>query len=88
MARCGRHEKPQAGNPHGLTINQHVFPTASIARFVIPGHGSITPHGSARVETDLAYLDDLTAGRESMDARIANPDMAAVHAANQALASP
>jgi hypothetical protein len=26
-------EKPQKGNPHGLTINQHVFPRASIERF-------------------------------------------------------
>jgi len=34
MARTSRYEKPQAGNPHGLTINQHVFPSASIARFV------------------------------------------------------
>jgi hypothetical protein len=25
--------KPQKGNPHGFTINQHVFPLASIARF-------------------------------------------------------
>ena len=28
-----RHEKPQKGNPHDLTINQHVLPAASIARF-------------------------------------------------------
>jgi hypothetical protein len=28
-----RHEKPQKGNPHDLTINQHVLPVASIARF-------------------------------------------------------
>lgn len=27
-------EKPQKGNPYSLTINQHSFPTASIARFV------------------------------------------------------
>lgn len=27
------HDLPQAGNPHGLTVNQHVFPAASIARF-------------------------------------------------------
>jgi len=27
------HETTQRGNPHGLTINQHVFPVASIARF-------------------------------------------------------
>lgn len=28
-----RHEKPQAGNPNQLTINQHVLPRASIERF-------------------------------------------------------
>ena len=27
------HETTQRRNPHGLTIHQHVFPTASIARF-------------------------------------------------------
>lgn len=61
-------------------------PYASIARFVIPGHGSITSNGSARVAADLVYLDDLVAGRESKDARIANPGMAEVHASNRELA--
>ena len=28
-----RYERTQSGNPHRLTINQHVFPKASIARF-------------------------------------------------------
>lgn len=28
-----KYEKPQKGNPHGLTINQHSFPVASIMRF-------------------------------------------------------
>jgi len=28
-----RHERTQRGNPHMLTINQHVFPRASISRF-------------------------------------------------------
>lgn len=28
-----RYEKPQKGNPHNLTINQHTFPKASIMRF-------------------------------------------------------
>jgi glyoxylase-like metal-dependent hydrolase (beta-lactamase superfamily II) len=60
-------------------------PYADIAQFVIPGHGSITSDGTARVTADLAYLDDLVAGRDSTDARIANPEMAEVHAANQAL---
>jgi glyoxylase-like metal-dependent hydrolase (beta-lactamase superfamily II) len=61
-------------------------PYASIARLVIPGHGSITSDGSARVAADLAYLDDLAAGHESTDVRIGNPEMAEVHAANSALA--
>lgn len=32
-----RPEKPQRGNPHELTVRQHVFPRASIARFVEGG---------------------------------------------------
>lgn len=28
-----RYEKTQLGNPHQLTVNQHVFPSASITRF-------------------------------------------------------
>jgi glyoxylase-like metal-dependent hydrolase (beta-lactamase superfamily II) len=60
-------------------------PYASLAQFVIPGHGSITSDGSGRVAADLAYLDDLTTGRESTDTRIANPGMADVHAANREL---
>jgi glyoxylase-like metal-dependent hydrolase (beta-lactamase superfamily II) len=61
-------------------------PYAQTARFVIPGHGSIASDGAARVAADLAYLDDLAAGRASRDERIANPEMAAVHAANLLLA--
>jgi glyoxylase-like metal-dependent hydrolase (beta-lactamase superfamily II) len=57
-------------------------PYASIAQFVIPGHGTVTGDGSARIAADLAYLDDLGAGRDSTDARIANPGMAEVHATN------
>lgn len=34
MPRIGRPEKTQRGNPHKLTLRQHVFPAASIARFV------------------------------------------------------
>ena len=26
-------EKPQKGNPHGIVVNQHVFPRMSIDRF-------------------------------------------------------
>jgi glyoxylase-like metal-dependent hydrolase (beta-lactamase superfamily II) len=65
---------------------ESLAPYASIARFVIPGHGSFTTDGAARVSADRDYLDDLAAGRESTDARIGNPGMAEVHAANRALA--
>jgi glyoxylase-like metal-dependent hydrolase (beta-lactamase superfamily II) len=60
-------------------------PYASVARLVIPGHGSVTADGAARLDADRRYLDDLAAGRESTDARIVNPGMAEVHAANRAL---
>jgi Protein of unknown function (DUF4238) len=29
-----KYEKPQKGNPHQLTVKQHVFPTRSIKRFI------------------------------------------------------
>lgn len=29
-----KHEKTQKGNPHQLTVNQHIFPAKSISRFV------------------------------------------------------
>jgi glyoxylase-like metal-dependent hydrolase (beta-lactamase superfamily II) len=61
-------------------------PYASIAKFVIPGHGSITSDGGARVVADLRYLDELAAGVESTDARLTAPEMTEVHAANLLLA--
>ena len=78
-------------SPHALGTYraglETLAPYASIARFVIPGHGSITSDGAARVSVDLAYLDDLAAGGDSRDARIANSGMAEIHAANLALAA-
>jgi glyoxylase-like metal-dependent hydrolase (beta-lactamase superfamily II) len=61
-------------------------PYASAARIVIPGHGSITTDGAARIDADRRYLADLAAGRVSTDARIANPGMAKIHTQNLALA--
>jgi glyoxylase-like metal-dependent hydrolase (beta-lactamase superfamily II) len=61
-------------------------PYAGVARFVIPGHGSVTTDGAARVEADRRYVDDLLAGRETTDARIAIPGMARVHSENRAIA--
>ena len=60
-------------------------PYASIAKLVIPGHGSITTDGFGRLEADRRYLDDLYHGRESHDIRLDNAGMLQVHAANCAL---
>jgi glyoxylase-like metal-dependent hydrolase (beta-lactamase superfamily II) len=60
-------------------------PYASVAKFVVPGHGSITTDGPARVDADRRYLDDLAAGRDCADPRLANPGMLEAHAANLAL---
>ncbi|MBB5393044.1 MULTISPECIES: hypothetical protein [unclassified Herbaspirillum] len=35
-----RHPKPQKGNPHKLTIDQHIFPKACISRFT-DGQGTV-----------------------------------------------
>ena len=45
-----RHESPQPGNPHQLTIDQHVLPRRSIARFAESGMVEVTklPFGSVR----------------------------------------
>jgi glyoxylase-like metal-dependent hydrolase (beta-lactamase superfamily II) len=61
-------------------------PYAEIARFVIPGHGSVTTDGAARVDADRRYLDDLHANRTSADPRLANAGMVDVHATNLELA--
>jgi glyoxylase-like metal-dependent hydrolase (beta-lactamase superfamily II) len=60
-------------------------PYAGIARFVVPGHGSITSDGRARVDADHRYLDDLAAGRACRDPRIVNPGMLEAHAINATL---
>jgi glyoxylase-like metal-dependent hydrolase (beta-lactamase superfamily II) len=60
-------------------------PYASIAKFVIPGHGTITSDGLARIDADRRYLDDLAAGRECTDERLANPGMLVAHAENTRL---
>jgi hypothetical protein len=36
-----RYAKPQKGNPHQLTINQHVFPLRSLARFSDPSSDKV-----------------------------------------------
>jgi glyoxylase-like metal-dependent hydrolase (beta-lactamase superfamily II) len=81
---------PDGDDVHGALATyraglETLAPYASIAKLVIPGHGSPTGDGTARLEADLRYLDDLGHGRDSTDARLSNPGMAEVHAANVAL---
>ena len=52
------------------------------ARLLIPGHGTVTEDPWARFDADRRYLDDLMRGRASADPRIADPENAALHAAN------
>lgn len=51
-----RTEKTQAGNPHGLTIRQHVYPRASIRRFA--GRRGVELRDIKRGITRRAGLDD------------------------------
>jgi glyoxylase-like metal-dependent hydrolase (beta-lactamase superfamily II) len=78
-------DSPSALAAYGAGL-ETLAPYASIAALVIPGHGSITTEGAGRMDADRRYLDDLAAGRDSTDARIANPGMADIHAKNRALA--
>jgi len=48
---------------------------ASRALMVIPGHGSPGYDALARLDADRRFLDDVNAGREPSDARVANPGM-------------
>lgn len=52
------------------------------SKLLIPGHGTVTERPVRRWDADMRYLDDLLAGRESDDPRIADPENAGLHAAN------
>jgi glyoxylase-like metal-dependent hydrolase (beta-lactamase superfamily II) len=52
------------------------------ARWLIPGHGTVTTDARARYDADMRYLDDLLAGRPSHDPRISDPQNAALHRDN------
>ena len=51
------HEKPQQSNPHGLTINQHVFPRRSVVRFANHG-GYVQLHDIVHNVVRPAKADD------------------------------
>lgn len=56
------------------------------AHVVVPGHGTVARGAqvAARLAADRAYLDDLAAGRESADSRLATPWLATEHARQRA----
>jgi glyoxylase-like metal-dependent hydrolase (beta-lactamase superfamily II) len=57
-------------------------PVVARASWLVPGHGSPTSEPMSRLDADRRYLDGLLAGRPVDDARVDNPDMAQLHAAN------
>jgi glyoxylase-like metal-dependent hydrolase (beta-lactamase superfamily II) len=62
-------------------------PYVNRANLVIPGHGTPTADGLARLDADRRYLDAVRAGRRCDDARIAHPGMDAAHRTTVALAT-
>jgi hypothetical protein len=67
MARPERHERTQRGNPHRLTIAQHVFPAASIERFCGPD-GRVYVHDLLRNKVRRAGpRDDIFCAKRAWD---------------------
>lgn len=48
-------------------------------RVLVPGHGTPTDDPMARLDADRRYLDDVLAGREVTDDRLAEPGMRELH---------
>jgi hypothetical protein len=64
-----KYEKPQRKNRHLLTVNQHVFPLASIARFA-DAEGRVSLHDLARSKVRSAKPhDDIFCARRAWDQR-------------------
>ncbi len=64
---------------------QTLLPFVAKAAMLVPGHGKPTDDAMARWVADRHYLDDIRAGRDVTDERLATPDMQQAHAANLAL---
>ncbi len=59
-----------------------LYDAVDAARWLIPGHGTVTTDARSRYDADMRYLDDLLAGRASKDPRIDDPKNAALHQEN------
>jgi hypothetical protein len=80
------YEKPQRKNPHRLTVNQHVFPSLSIARFA-DGSGHVCVCDIARKYVRRTKPDDPIFGaKRAWDHRAERGYMKSIEDAFQALA--
>lgn len=79
-------EKPQKGNPHGLTVMQHTFPRASIARF-IDGDGRVAvSYIPGKKQLRLTCDDQLFCAKRTWDQRAEQGFMKKIEDAFQSLA--
>jgi glyoxylase-like metal-dependent hydrolase (beta-lactamase superfamily II) len=67
---------------------ERLAPYVGRAALVVPGHGSPTSDGRARLDADLRYLEDIIEGRAPADSRLADPGMADAHARTLRLVRP
>lgn len=81
-----KHEKPQKGNPHRLTVMQHVFPAKSIERFA-DIEGNVVVADALRKHVRPAKPGDLIfCARRAWDQRAEAGYMRHIESAFQALA--
>ncbi len=81
-----KYEKPQRGNPHRLTIKQHTFPAASIARLA-NGEGIVSVyHIRSGKVLRLPPADQLFCARRNWDQRAEEGHMKEIEDKFQAMA--
>ena len=81
-----KYEKPQKGNPHELTVQQHCFPRKSIARFANPD-GVVQVHiVKASKTVFLPPEDSIFCARRTWDERAESGFMKMIEDAYQVLA--
>lgn len=82
-----RYEKTQKENPHSLTINQHVWPTASIARFANASGRVDVLDKLRQLRRPAVPNDDLFVAKRVWDQRAESGYMREIEKAFQVLAS-
>lgn len=79
-------EKPQKGNPHALTVLQHTFPRASIARFTDGDSRVAVSYTPAKKQLRLTPEDQLFCAKRAWDQRAEQGFMKDIEDAFQSLA--